>query len=211
MKKWFQKTKKHFTSKEFLESLLVALLLLIVSFIVNFYAGQYATLIASNSVTDIVLSNIKTYDLNSIFINGPVYFWIFVAILVVSEPKRIPFVIKSIALFVIVRSIFISLTHIGPFPTQIVLDANNMIDKFAFGGDLFFSGHTGLPFLIALIFWNHKFLRYIFIATSVMFGAVVLLAHIHYSIDVLSAFFITYTIYKISVHLFRKDLDLFYS
>ena len=85
------------------------------------------------------------------------------------------------------------------------------MEKFAFGGDLFFSGHTGLPFLMALIFWDNKYLRWIFILTSVMFATVVLLAHLHYSIDVLSAFFITYTIFHIALFLFKKDRRLFFS
>jgi hypothetical protein len=35
------------------------------------------------------------------------------------------------------------------------------------------------------------------------------LAHLHYSIDVLSAFFITYTISHIACVFFKKDLLLF--
>ncbi len=85
------------------------------------------------------------------------------------------------------------------------------MSKFAFGGDLFFSGHTGLPFLMALVFWKKPILRYFFIASAIGFGAVVLLTHLHYSIDVLSAFFITYTIFHIAEFLFRKDRKLFYS
>ncbi|MEI8091030.1 MAG: phosphatase PAP2-related protein [bacterium] len=74
-----------------------------------------------------------------------------------------------------------------------------------FGADLFFSGHTGLPFLFALIFWNNKWMRYLFVLTAIYFGAIVLLGHLHYSIDVLSAFFITYTIRHINEFLWKKD------
>lgn len=211
MNDWLQKTKFHFKDKSFLLSVGFTFLLLIVSLIINFYAGLYATEKASNSVTDIILSNIRVYDVDGIFIYGPFFFWLFVASLLVISPKRIPFTLKSVAVFTIIRAIFISLTHIGPFPTQVVLDTGKIINKFAFGGDLFFSGHTGLPFLMALVFWDNKKLRWLFIGTSVMFGAVVLMAHLHYSIDVLSAFFITYTIYKISTFLFKKDYLLFLS
>ena len=210
MNNWISKTKLHFKDRAFLVSVGISILFLILSFFINFYAGSYATKSASNSVTDIVLSNIRVYDVDAIFIYGPIIFWIFIAILLLIEPKRIPFTLKSIALFTIIRAIFISLTHIGPFPTALIIDPNKIMEKFAFGGDLFFSGHTGLPFLMALVFWNIKPLRYMFLFLSVMFGVVVLLGHIHYSIDVLSAFFITYTIFHICNYLFKKDRILFF-
>jgi hypothetical protein len=42
-----------------------------------------------------------------------------------------------------------------------------------------------------------------------MFGIVVLLGHLHYSIDVLSAFFITYSIYHICELFFKTDKKIF--
>lgn len=209
MNNWLHKTKSHFTDKTFLISLGIAFLLLIISFVINFYAGIYATENASNSVTDVILSNIRVYNVDTLFIYGPIYFWIFITIMLLIEPQWTPFTLKSIALFTIVRAIFISMTHIGPFPTQLVMEPNAVLEKFAFGGDLFFSGHTGLPFLMALVFWEHKYLRYLFILVSVTFGIIVLLGHLHYSIDVFSAFFITYTIFHIALYLFKKDRILF--
>ena len=211
MTNWLQRIKTSFTNKSFLISLMIGLAFLFLSFVVNFYAGTYATDKASNPVTDIILSNTRVYDLDSIFIYGPIVFWMFVSILCFSQPKRLPFTLKSIALFVIIRSIFVSLTHIGPFPTQAIIDNTKIMKDFIFGGDLFFSGHTGLPFLMALVFWESKYLKWIFVATAIFFGIVVLLAHLHYSIDVLSAFFITYTIFHISSFLFKKDEVLFLS
>ena len=204
-----QKYALHFTNKKFLFSLFFSILLLIGSLFLNFYASMYATERASNAVTDIILSNIRVYDVDLIFVFGPLVMWIFVAILCVIEPKRTPFILKNIAIFVIIRSIFISLTHIGPFPIEAITTGSQFIGKFTFGGDLFFSAHTGLPFLMALIFWQDKYLRWIFTITSILFGIVVLLGHYHYSIDVLSAFFITYTIFQISSYIFKKDKNIF--
>lgn len=188
---------------------------LIIGFVVNFYAGLYATEKASSPVTDIILSNIPVFDLQWIFVWGAIIFWIFIVLLILYEPKQIPFTLKATALFIIVRAIFISLTHIGPFPTMITPDPESIVNEYEFmmslffGKDLFFSGHTGLPFLMALVFWRSVTLRYFFIAAAIMFGAVVLMAHLHYSIDVLSAFFITYGIYKIALKIFPKDEKLF--
>jgi len=75
--------------------------------------------------------------------------------------------------------------------------------------DLFFSGHTGYPFLCALISWKQKYLRYFFILSSVFFGTISLLGHYHYTIDVFAAFFITYGIYQISLNLFKKEYKVF--
>lgn len=211
MKSWYEKIKKSFRSKEFMQATVEALFMLFLSLVVNFYAGLYATERASNSVTDLILSNIPAYDLDGIFVWGAIALWIFVILLLIRDPKRIPFTLKSVALFVVIRSVFISITHIGPFPTAIPADPGSLIMNWTamadlfYGKDLFFSGHTGLPFLFALIFWENKILRNTFVVASFVFGAVVLLAHFHYSIDVLAAFFITYSIYRLAEIFFRLD------
>ena len=207
------KYKTALSDKKFMGAALASFALFLVSLVINFYAGIYATQSASNPVTDIVLSNIRVYDVDLIFIYGPLLLWVFVAWLCAKEPSRIPFTVSSIALFVIIRSAFISLTHLGPFPTQAVLDySSNFIRGFTFGGDLFFSAHTGLPFLMAL---NFKPLsRSLFVAffiSAIFFGIVVLLGHLHYSIDVLSAFFITYAIFHMAEAIFKEDRQMFLS
>lgn len=190
-------------------SFILAMCLLIGSLFVNFYAGAYATEKESNYVTDIVLSNTRVYDLDEIFIYGSWALVLAIGFLCFRYPERAPFIVKTITLFVLVRSVFISLTHLAPYPQTVQIDPQSFIRYFVFGGDLFFSGHTGLPFLIALIFWKEKWIRISFIATSLFLGTVVLLAHLHYTIDVLSAFFITYGIYQIAIRIFSKDLSFF--
>ena len=210
MKHLAEKYKRHLTHRQFIISAATAVLLLLISFVVNFYAGEYATEKASTAVTDIVLNNIRVFDVGAIFVYGPVVLWAFVSALCFLEPKRIPFVLKSIAVFVLIRSLFVTLTHLGAFPDQLAIDyTSDVIKKITFGGDLFFSGHTGAPFLMALVFWDHRYLRAIFVITAVFFGAIVLMAHLHYSIDVLAAFFITYTIFHIAKTIFKKDWAMF--
>ena len=58
MSDWLLQTKAHFRNRDFLISFFTAVLFFIVSFGINFVAGTYASKIASNSVTDIILSNI---------------------------------------------------------------------------------------------------------------------------------------------------------
>lgn len=209
MKARIHQYKNLFSHKQFLVSLIISVFFLTLSIIINFYAGTYATEKASNSVTDIILSNIRVYDVDFYFIYGSFAFALISAIISLFKPERLPFIIKSISLFVIIRSIFISLTHLGPFPTQIIINSD-ILSKLSFGADLFFSGHTGMPFLLALIFWNDKFIRYIYLSFTLFFAVIVLMAHLHYSIDVLAAIFITYTIFHIALHFFKKDRALFH-
>ncbi|MBU0612229.1 sphingomyelin synthase family protein [Patescibacteria group bacterium] len=209
MKKLVKNYKDYTSNKKLILSSIISFAFLFSSLVINFRAGIYATEKASSPVTDIILSNIPVFNVAGIFTYGALVFWIFIALLCLYSPKKIPFTLKSIALFIIIRAVFISLTHIGPFPTQAIIESESLISKFTFGGDLFFSGHTGLPFLMALVFWNEKKLRYFLIVSSFVFGAVVLMTHLHYSIDVLSAFFITYTIFHIATFLFKKDQEMF--
>jgi len=138
--------------KSFLFSALLAFLLLASSLIINYAAGNYAVEKASNGVTDIILDNIPIMDVDGIFIYGAILFGLFVIILLIKEPKQIPFIIKSVALFVFVRAIFISLTHIGPILQQAPPISNIILRNLMFGVDYFFSGIPACRFL-----WRYHF------------------------------------------------------
>ena len=206
--KYYNHLKTHFSNKSFLRSIFVALVLFSLALMINYYAGTYATHEESSSVTDIILSNTRPHDVDGLFIYGSYSLVILIAFLVFRRLNTLPFVVETIALFTVIRSVFITLTHIAPFPTGISINSS-LLSKVSFGGDLFFSGHTGLPFLLALIFWKVPHLRYLFLFFSFFLATVVLLGHLHYSIDVLSAFFISYGIFHIALRLFKKDYRLF--
>ena len=201
------------SDREFRVSLVLSALTFTASLIVVFYAIGYATDRASNPVTDIVLSNTPVFDVDGLFVYGTAFFLAFVVPLLLVNPRCIPFALHSVALFYFTRAGFISLTHLGPFPlaNPNAFDLGATGNRFFVGKDLFFSGHTGLPFLLALIFWKEKRARVIFLLWSAYFGIIVLLGHLHYSIDVASAFFITFGVYKIAEWLFPKDRAFFNS
>jgi hypothetical protein len=201
--------KEAFSKPAFTRNVAEGVVLLTAALTLSFYAIQYASNKASNYVEDIILSNIPAYDVDWLFVYGTfAHMLIFVALLL-YKPQRLPFALKGIALFYIIRSIFISLTHLGPYPIEIPPTPAPVLNSVFFAGDLFFSGHTGLPFLAALAFWYEPVLRYFYLASSLFFGTIVLLGHYHYSIDVLAAFFITYTIYVMAKWLFARDYELF--
>ncbi len=200
---------EQFKNKEFVRAWMESLLFIGLSLIVNFYAGTYATHNASNPVADIILSNLPLYDVDWLFVYGPLIFWVAAIGICLLQPGKMPYILKNIALLTIVRSFFISLTHIAPFPMRLHISPDSPISDFTFGGDLFFSGHTSFPFLWAMIFWENVTLRVFFVTCSIFFGSIVLLAHLHYSIDVFAAFFMAHSVSHIGRKLFKKEARLF--
>ena len=205
--------KTYFTNKKFVFSFFTGIVLLATSLVTQFFISGYVARSGSGYVTDIILSNTRVYEVGGIFVWGSVILCVIGFIIAVTRITCVPFGLKSIAVFTLIRSVFVSLTHISPFPTHVIINSV-FFNKEAFAGiltgnDLFFSGHTGIPFLLALMFWDNKKLRFLFLGFSALFAVIVLLGHLHYSIDVLSAFFITYTIFDICKFLFKKDWKLF--
>ena len=195
--------------QNFRVSVVLGIFFLIVAFVVNFLAIYIATNNASSSVTDIILSNTPVFEVDGFFVYGTLVVGLWGALLVLSHPKRLPFALHTLALFILIRSGFTVLTHLGPPEVQYMSDFGATITRSFFGADQFFSAHTGMPFLGALAFWREKYIRYTFLAASAFFAVIVLLGHIHYTIDVAAAFFITYAIYHIALWLFPKDYAMF--
>jgi membrane-associated phospholipid phosphatase len=175
------------------------------------YALSYATRATSVYVGDLLLDNLPIINLNPIIVEGALWAMVLSILLVLWNPRKILFTLKVVALFIIIRAFFISLTHIGIYPGQInpgpgYFDA--LYSYFNLETGYFFSGHTALPFLMALVFWENRMWRYAYLMLSVVFGISVLLAHVHYSIDVFAAPFMAYGIFEITRKLFPRDYKL---
>lgn len=209
MKRTISKHIDHWSNKSLVISSLVGAVFFIASLVINHFATIYATEEASNYVRDVLLSNLPVFNVDIIVNEGAMIFLLFVTFLLILEPKRIPFTLKSAAVFIIIRALFITLTHVGPFPVHSYLDKHDIFQQFTRGKDFFFSGHTGLPFLMALIFWDEKWIRNISLVATAVFAISVILGHLHYSIDVFAAFFITYGIFHIAQKFFPVDFQLF--
>jgi hypothetical protein len=197
-------------NREFSHSVVRGVVFFLLSLVVNYLATTYASEKVSLPVTDVILNNIPVINVDWIIIYGALLLSIFTIMAMFYDPKRIPFVLKAMALFIIIRSVFVSLTHVGPFLPQMAIDPSRIYNilGLATTADLFFSGHTGMPFLLGLIYWDNKKLRVIFFLISAIFAVSVLLGHLHYSIDVFAALFITHTIFHIAQKLFFEDWQL---
>ncbi len=209
MRTLWSRYKEVWYNQDFRYSLPVALVLFAIALWINSAAIKFATENASNPVTDIILSNTRAYEVDGLFVWGTLVVVLFSMLVVFIHPKRIPFALHSLTLFIVIRAAFTSLTQTGPFEETYVSDFGTVINSAFFGADHFFSGHTGMPFLGALAFWHIPWIRNSFLAASTFFAVVVLLGHLHYTIDVAAAFFITYAIYHISIQLFRREHRLF--
>lgn len=202
------KHRKAWADRRIVLSAMIGLFFFVGSLFINYEAMTYSAKRAGSATTDILLQNLPVVNTDIIFSEGALVFVIFILLLLVAEPFIVPFTIKTIALFICVRSLFVIMTHLGPSPDHITTDFDSL-GYISSGSDLFFSGHTGLPFLMALLFWSNKKLRWIFLFSSIFAGAAVLLGHLHYTIDVFSAFFITYGIYHIAIYALPRDYQLF--
>jgi hypothetical protein len=199
-----------FNKPGFVRAVVQGAAFLAASMIAIFAAVTYATVHASNHVTDLVLSNVGPMNVRFLFIYGTFTEFFVTGAILLWRPNRLPFALKGMALFLLVRAVFVSLTHIAPSPIDPQMPAP-FLNSIFYGSDLFFSGHTGLPFLAALAFWHIPALRLFYLASTLFFGTIVLIGHYHYSIDVLAALFITHGIFQLACWLFRRDYMLFRS
>jgi PAP2 superfamily C-terminal len=201
--------------REWLYSIFTGILFLIISFIVGHYAfvyaHAYATRASSSYVGDIILDNIPVINLNFIIVEGMLLSIAAGILFLIFNPRYIPFTLKTLALFIITRAIFMSLTHVGIYPDHIdpglgYFDSIYLYFNFQTG--LFFSGHTCMPIIAALTLWNRPLWRNIALALAFIFGVSVLLAHVHYSIDVFAAPFMAYGIFSMGKYFFKREYEL---
>ncbi len=202
-------------TRDWLASLLSAFVLLGAAYVIehfaNMYAFAYSLRPTSNYVGDLILDNLPVINLNFLIVEGALVAIVLGIIFVLFNPRYILFTLKAVAVFIMIRALFMSLTHVGIYPEHInpgggFFDAIYLYLNLQTG--FFFSGHTGLPFLMALIFWQKRHARLFFLLLSLVGAVAVLFAHVHYSIDVFAAPFMAYGIFNIAKHLFPRDYAL---
>jgi hypothetical protein len=210
MKRFLPSYRTFFTRKR-IRSLVVGIILLVLASIFQSFAASYAMRRSTQFVGDFFLEHLPIINVNPIIIEGAFFAILFSTILLLLKPAHLIFALKAIAIFIMTRAFMISVTHLGVYPGTTVPDPgffDGIYSALNLQAGYFFSGHTGLPILMALIFWNERLWRYCFLALATVFGIAVLLAHVHYSIDVFAAPFMTYSIYKLAQYLFSEDYEL---
>jgi membrane-associated phospholipid phosphatase len=185
---------KRFRYKTIIALLLVAIILILLPTFFAFIEKREGMVLQ-----DFVLDAIPAMD-----VSIPTFAIIWSVVLLVfyriyQNPRLFLVVAYGFILMCVLRVLTISLLPLHP-PTGLIV-LKDPIANIAYGGngifitkDLFYSGHTGNMFLFFLCL-EHKWDKIIALTASFLVGILVMVQHIHYSIDVLAAFLFTYFIY----------------
>jgi len=149
---------------------------------------------------DLLLSFLPRVDLRVLFVWGFAAFLVWaIAAGLLREGRRIAHIMWLYTLLIGLRSVFIVLTPMRSPVGALWVGGDPLFDAIGrhltFHNDLFFSSHTACPYL-GYLAYRDAWVRRVFLALSIVLAATVLLTRLHYSIDVFSAYFITYALYR---------------
>jgi hypothetical protein len=176
--------------------ILLSLLIVVIATFLDYFSGVYVSTTKVAHVPDLILDHFGPYDVSFFYTYGYMLLCITLFLYpLLFHIRTLHMVISQFSFLVVLRAVFLIFTHL-----QTPLDAIPVSFPWIFSGlnfknDMFFSGHTAIPFLGFFLFKGK--IRYFFLCGSIFMAIVVLATHAHYSIDVFSAFFITYCCYKI--------------
>ena len=153
-------------------------------------------------LSDPLLGMIPAKDM-SIFIFSTLWLMsLFLIVRMIQQPSLALLAIVAIDLIFLTRMVTIILFPLEPPPGLIALE--DPISNFFYGKahgfitrDLFFSGHTSSMIMIGLLLPG-KWEKRLAFAAALAVGCLVLVQHIHYSIDVLGAWVFTWFLYKLA-------------
>ncbi len=130
---------------------------------------------------------------------------------VAYSPRRIPFLIFLLTVYMVVRTAFVFLSPIGA-PVDMVdmrlHDAifSRILGSWTFMNEFVFSGHTAIPFLFYL-FFKTPGLKRLMLGGSIVMAVGVLLSRNHYTVDVIAAFFTSYSVYALAEAGYERLLE----
>ena len=188
---------RSFRNKTFVALALVAIILLTLPTFFAFIEKREGMVLQ-----DFVLDTIPAMD-----VSVPTFVIIWSMVLLVfyriyQNPRLFLLIAYGFILMCLCRVLTISILPLNPPPGLITL--KDPIANIVYGGkgifitkDLFYSGHTGNMFLFFLCL-QAKWDKIFALTAAVLIGILVLVQHIHYTIDVIAAFIFTYFIYLLA-------------
>jgi hypothetical protein len=159
------------------------------------------------AMKDMVLDRLPAYDVSwliffTIWVVGALLIW-----RAVKKPEMLLHFLWSYVLLCLTRMITISLVPLDP-PQQLIPLVDPMSSLYYGTGfitkDLFFSGHTATVFLMFLCLEGNKDKAFALGAT-ILTAILLMIQHVHYSIDILAAPLFTYFIYLTANEMVKCD------
>ena len=161
-----------------------------------------------NIIDDYLLTILPAKDV-SLFLFMIMYgMIIFALVYTLSKPLLFLKGIQTYLLVISVRLLCIFLVPLEP-PLNVQLLSDPLMDNFLGASenpitkDLFFSGHTATAFLLYLLM-DRKLYRILFLLCTVLIGILLLIQHIHYTVDIVVAPFVTWVSYQLISRRFYK-------
>lgn len=185
----------------------LALALLAGSYLILFAVCRVRGAAALSPGWDPVVASLPRRDWTWLLSQGYVAFLAcFFGFWLARDRRKLAFLLAATAVLMLVRDAFVLLTPVGPLPDLIPLYKSGVVgglhDRLEFDGELFFSGHTGFPFLYFLLTRRERAVSLACLAVSLVNGLGVMVTRNHYAIDVLGAFAIVPTVSALSRRLF---------
>jgi hypothetical protein len=187
------------------------LVVLILFFVVLLFYGRFLDFIETRPgsvLTDPILDTFQPVEVTwSTF--GIIYISVIMILAHLSwQPQQLLIAFQAYIFIAVARMVSMYLTPLDPPPLLIPLE-DPFVQSVSSGvltRDLFFSGHTSTSFLLYLSATGRK-MKLFFLICTIFVGILVLIQHVHYSIDVVAAPFYAYTCYKLSRYLSSKFLS----
>lgn len=198
--------KKAWQNKPFRVKTICGFIILIIILLFFPFFFNYIELRNGYTINDTILANIPSYNL-SIPIFAIIWFVSFlILVTAVTDPSVMILFLWAFIFLSVSRIISISVIPLDP-PAHLIPLIDPISNTF-YGGkfltkDLFYSGHTSTQFLMFLCL-KKKALKTIALLATVSIGIMLLVQHVHYTIDVISAPLFAYINYRMAKYYLRN-------
>jgi len=201
-KKGFRDWKNELFEHKYL--ILLSVIIVGIATFLDYFSGVYVSSTEGIDVPDLILSHIGPFNMSFLFVYGYITLILILFLYpLIFHIRTLHIVVSQFSLLVMLRALFMIFTHLGTPSDAMQVSFPWFFKGLSFQNDMFFSGHTAIPFLGFLLFKGKK-IRHFFLIGSIFMAITVLGMHMHYSIDVFSAFFITYCSHKLGRILIKK-------
>jgi len=191
-------------------------IVLFLSLILVFFGFQLTTMFLSfnESRMGYLMFDPVLELLPSVELSGPLFMITYMSIVMglilsFTSVRDTIIAIQAICCLLILRIICMSLVPLEPpvgiIPLQDDFLSHTFYDNQVLLKDLFFSGHTASIALLAYLI-QHKTWSKVYFILSVIVGSMLILQHVHYTLDVVCAYMFSYLAYRLGIYLGDQSL-----